>query len=58
MVHRHGGRSRTALILKAWAKRRQDWTEAEAHQWLERQWYRYDPWNHTSRDFLRTEWPA
>lgn len=58
LVHCHGGRSRTALLLKAWAMRREGWTEAEAHQWLERQWHRYDPWNHTFRDFLRTEWPA
>ena len=58
LVHCHGGRSRTGLVLKAWAMRHHDWTEAEAHEWLGRVWHRYDPWNTTFREFLRDQWPA
>lgn len=56
LVHCHGGRSRTALVLKAWAMRRQGWDERQAHDWLGEQWHRYDPWNPTFRSFLRDEW--
>jgi ADP-ribosyl-[dinitrogen reductase] hydrolase len=38
LVHCHGGRSRTALVLKAWAMRRHGWTEARAHEWLTARW--------------------
>ena len=38
VVHCHGGRSRTALVAKAWAMRRHGWDEATAHQWLTGAW--------------------
>jgi ADP-ribosyl-[dinitrogen reductase] hydrolase len=56
LVHCHGGRSRTGLVLKAWAMRRYSFTEAEAHDWLEARWHRYRPWNTTFTEFLRDTW--
>ena len=56
LVHCHGGRSRTGLVLKAWAMRRYSFTEAEAHDWLEARWHRYQPWNTTFTEFLRDTW--
>ncbi|MFM8971216.1 MAG: ADP-ribosylglycohydrolase family protein [Actinomycetota bacterium] len=56
LVHCHGGRSRTALVLKAWAMRRHGWTEEEAHAWLEARWDRIDRTNPTFVDLLRNEW--
>ncbi len=38
VVHCHGGRSRTALVAKAWAMRRHGWDEATAHEWLTGAW--------------------
>ena len=34
VVHRHGGRSRTGLVLKARAMRRDGWRESRAHERL------------------------
>jgi ADP-ribosyl-[dinitrogen reductase] hydrolase len=56
LVHCHGGRSRTALLVKAWAMRRHGWTEQQAHDWLQQAYPRYSAWNHTFREFLRTDW--
>jgi len=42
VVHCHGGRSRTGLVLKAWAMRTHGFTEREAHQWLSERWSRYE----------------
>jgi ADP-ribosyl-[dinitrogen reductase] hydrolase len=56
LVHCHGGRSRTGLVLKAWAMRRYSFTESEAHTWLEERWHRYQPWNTTFTEFLRDTW--
>jgi ADP-ribosyl-[dinitrogen reductase] hydrolase len=36
LVHCHGGRSRTAFVLKGWAMRRFGWTEEQAHAWLQK----------------------
>jgi len=58
LVHCHGGRSRTGLVLKAWAMRRHGFSEPEAHEWLRERWYRYEPWNTTFTEFLRDEWWA
>ncbi len=58
ILHCHGGRSRTAFVLKAWAMRQYGWTEPEAHEWLAERWDRYDPWNDTFTQFLRTQWPS
>jgi ADP-ribosyl-[dinitrogen reductase] hydrolase len=38
VVHCHGGRSRTALVLKAWHMRHTGCTEHEAHDWLSAHW--------------------
>jgi ADP-ribosyl-[dinitrogen reductase] hydrolase len=56
LVHCHGGRSRTALVLKAVAMRQRGLSADEAHEWLTAQWHRYDPWNRTFAHFLATEW--
>ena len=45
LVHCHGGRSRTGLILKAWKMKREGWTgaagEQKAHEWLSQKWHMY-----------------
>ncbi|MEY4174934.1 MAG: hypothetical protein RI900_2099, partial [Actinomycetota bacterium] len=56
LVHCHGGRSRTALVLKAYAMRTNGWSADDAHEWLLDTWHAYDPWNLTFGHFLRTEW--
>lgn len=56
VVHCHGGRSRTGLILKAWKMRTDGCTEREAHQWLAARWERYEDYNQTFVRFLQTEW--
>jgi ADP-ribosyl-[dinitrogen reductase] hydrolase len=50
VVHCHGGRSRTGLVLKAWAMRRFGLDERGAHAWLEQRWSRYEDYN---RSFVR-----
>jgi protein-tyrosine phosphatase len=44
LVHCHGGRSRTAFVLKAWAMGPHGWSEADAHDWL------LDRWRWANRD--------
>lgn len=56
LVHCHGGRSRTAFVLKAWAMRRHGWSEDEAHRWLEARWDRITRDNATFVDVLRNGW--
>ncbi|MDP9463404.1 MAG: ADP-ribosylglycohydrolase family protein [Actinomycetota bacterium] len=56
VVHCHGGRSRTGLVLKAWAMRSLSMNEREAHDWLARQWERYEDYSHDFRNILRNEW--
>ena len=56
LVHCHGGRSRTAFVLKGWAMRRFGWTEEAAHRWLERSWDRIDRVNERFVHLLRSEW--
>ncbi|MEN9506179.1 MAG: hypothetical protein RI958_2105 [Actinomycetota bacterium] len=58
LVHCHGGRSRTGLVLKAWKMRRDGLTEREAHAWLAARWERYHDDNPTFVEMLRTEWHA
>ncbi len=45
LVHCHGGRSRTGLILKAWKMKKEGWTgaagEQKAHEWLAKKWHMY-----------------
>jgi len=46
VVHCHGGRSRTGLILRAWLLRTQPaMTVAEATAEVESRWNHFDPWN-------------
>lgn len=57
VVHCHGGRSRTALILKAWKMRRDGLDEEAAHEWLTRTWRHANRQNSSFVDFLKSEWP-
>jgi ADP-ribosyl-[dinitrogen reductase] hydrolase len=52
VVHCHGGRSRTGLVLKAWKMRRDGCTEREAHRWLVDTWHRYSDYNDDFVDHL------
>jgi ADP-ribosyl-[dinitrogen reductase] hydrolase len=56
VVHCHGGRSRTGLILKAWYMRRFGVDHFEAHDWLDRCWPHYATWNVDFMEFLDDEW--
>jgi ADP-ribosyl-[dinitrogen reductase] hydrolase len=56
LVHCHGGRSRTGLILKAWYMRRFNVDHFDAEQWLEENWPHYATWNTDFYDFLSNEW--
>lgn len=58
LVHCHGGKSRTAFVLKAWAMRRHGWSEREAHAWLVRAWPRAHADNTAFTALLRERWPA
>ena len=58
VVHCHGGRSRTALVLKAWGMRHYDMTERQAHAWLLERWPETKDWTSTFNNFLRDDWPA
>ncbi len=56
VVHCHGGRSRTGLVLKAWKMRRDGVSEREAHDWLAVRWERYADYNRSFIDVLRSDW--
>ncbi|MEX1106149.1 MAG: ADP-ribosylglycohydrolase family protein [Ilumatobacteraceae bacterium] len=56
VVHCHGGRSRTGLVLKAWKMRRDGIDERAAHHWLAGRWHRYADYNDSFVEHLRTEW--
>lgn len=56
VVHCHGGRSRTALVLKAWYMRRHHVDHSAAHRWLRQPWPLTSLWNHRFTDFLDHEW--
>lgn len=58
VVHCHGGRSRTGLVLKAWKMRTDGLDERAAHAWLAERWHRYHDHNATFVEMLRTEWPG
>jgi ADP-ribosyl-[dinitrogen reductase] hydrolase len=58
VVHCHGGRSRTGLVLKAWYMRHHQATHDEADQWLNARWELYSTWNDRFTDFLDDEWSA
>jgi ADP-ribosyl-[dinitrogen reductase] hydrolase len=56
LVHCHGGRSRTTLVVKAWAMRHQGLTAERAHEWMGEVWDRYDSWNPTFLELLASDW--
>ena len=56
VVHCHGGRSRTGLVLKAWAMRTNGWTERDAHEWLAQRWHRYEDYQQSFITMLREDW--
>ena len=56
VVHCHGGRSRTGLVLKAWKMRRDGLDHEAAHSWLAERWPLVDRWNQTFVEFLDSEW--
>jgi len=58
VVHCHGGRSRTALILKAWKMRKHGLSEMEAHEWLAKSWTIIHRNNSTFHQFLLSGWPS
>lgn len=58
LVHCHGGRSRTALILKAWKMRKDLVSELAAHDWLLASWPIINRRNSTFYRFLHSEWPT
>ncbi len=53
VVHCHGGRSRTGLVLKAWKMRRDGVSEREAHEWLRARWPLYSDYQATFIEVLR-----
>lgn len=56
LIHCHGGRSRTALVAKAWAMRALGLDADAAHVWLADGWHRYSTHNPTFMEILATEW--
>lgn len=54
VVHCHGGRSRTGAVLKAWKMRSAGLTEREAHAWLAQRWHRYQDYNTSFIEHLRS----
>jgi len=57
VVHCHGGRSRTGLVLKAWKMCTDGVTEREAHGWLAATWPRYADYNQSFVEYLRGSEP-
>ena len=55
IVHCHGGRSRTTLVLRAWAMKYLGYDADSAHDWMG-QWHRFSTHNPTFTRFLRDEW--
>jgi ADP-ribosyl-[dinitrogen reductase] hydrolase len=58
VVHCHGGRSRTALVLKAWYMRRHGVDHTAAHRWMTDVWPLYSTWNTSFTEFLDHDWSA
>ena len=55
IVHCHGGRSRTTVVLRAWAMRHLGLDADEAYRWME-QWHRFAPYNQTFNALLDGHW--
>lgn len=56
VVHCHGGRSRTGLVLKAWYMAHHGVDHQTAHDWLDSNWGLYATYNRTFLEFLDNEW--
>ena len=56
VVHCHGGRSRTGLVLKAWAMRNDGVDERGAHAWLAERWPLYHDQQRSFVELLRYGW--
>lgn len=56
LIHCHGGRSRTALVAKAWAMRSLGLDADAAHVWLSDGWHRYSTHNPTFMEILAEAW--
>ena len=56
VVHCHGGRSRTAFVLKAWYMLNEGVQHDEAHQWMNDTWALYETWTQSFFDLLDNEW--
>lgn len=56
VVHCHGGRSRTGLVLKAWKMRTDGVDHKTAHTWLAEQWPWVATWNGDFEEFLDHHW--
>ncbi|MFM7253442.1 MAG: ADP-ribosylglycohydrolase family protein [Ilumatobacteraceae bacterium] len=55
IVHCHGGRSRTTLVLRAWAMKYLGYDADSAYDWI-CQWHRFSDHNYEFTRFLRDEW--
>lgn len=58
VVHCHGGRSRTAFILKAWYMRTFNASHEMADTWIAAQWPHYATWNDDFMSFLENDWTS
>jgi ADP-ribosyl-[dinitrogen reductase] hydrolase len=56
VVHCHGGRSRTAFVLKGWFMHHEGVLHDQAHQWMTDTWDLYETWTQTFFDLLDNEW--
>lgn len=56
IVHCHGGRSRTALVLMAWAMRHRGHSHDDARRWLRERWPRMEEWTPSFSAFLEHDW--
>lgn len=56
VVHCHGGRSRTAFVLKAWYMRHEGVSHDHAHDWMSRTWPHYAVWTSDFWELLENEW--
>ena len=56
LIHCHGGRSRTGLILKAWYMRHYQVDHDAAHEWVEAIWPHYATWTEDFTNYLDTDW--
>jgi ADP-ribosyl-[dinitrogen reductase] hydrolase len=56
VVHCHGGRSRTGLVLRAWRMRDAGVEEAEADAWVAQRWPLHATYEPRFTTFLREDW--